>query len=202
MVERYQRQSPLAHLGLAARAAAAPANAGVLLSERGFVGQVALRGRGDRAFVEAVEAALGMAPPLEPNRVGERGRVRVLWLGPDEWLVVTPDGKELGLAKKLLERLQGQTAVVTEVSEARAVIGLAGAKARDLLSHGCSLDLHPRVFSPGQCAQTLLARLPIILHQREVAPSYDVYVARSLAEYLWGWITDAGAGYGVAVVEG
>ena len=28
---------------------------------------------------------------------------------------------------------------------------------------GCSLDLHPRSFRPGQCAQTLLARGGIIL---------------------------------------
>ena len=199
MVERYQRQSPLAHLGLAARAAAAVA--GVVLSERGSVSQLALRGRGDPAFVEAVESALGIAPPLVPNRAQERGRVRALWLGPDEWLVVVPDGKGEGLAKKLLEKLKGQAAAVVEVSEARAVIGLAGPKARDVLSHGCALDLHPRAFGPGQCAQTLLARLPVILHQRDAAPSYDVYVARSMAEYLWGWLEDAGAGYGVAVVE-
>jgi sarcosine oxidase subunit gamma len=202
MVERFQRQSALAPLGLAARAATAPGGAGVLLSERGFLGQVALRGSGDPAFVEAAAAALGLAPPLEPNRVGERGRVRMLWLGPDEWLVVTPDGKAEALAKKLLEKLQGQAAAVVEVSEARAVIGLAGPRARDVLSHGCSLDLHPRAFGPGRCAQTLLSRVPIILDQRDGAPSYDIYVHRSFAEHLWGWLEDAGAGYGVAVVGG
>lgn len=202
MVERYLRQSALAHLRLAARAAAPAAGAGVLLSERGFRGQVTFRGSGDRAFVEAVEAALGTPPPLEPNRVSERGRIRVLWLGPDEWLVVTPAGKEEALKKKLLEKLQGQVAAVTDVSEARAVIGLGGAKAREALAHGCSLELHPRVFQPGHCAQTLLARVPIILDQRDAAPSYDIYVQRSLAEYLWGWLEDAGAAYGVAVVEG
>ena len=202
MVERFQRQSALAHLGLAVRAEAAPVKAGVLLSERSFLGQIALRGSGDPAFVAAVEASLGFAPPLEPNRVSERGRVRVLWLGPDEWLVVTSGGREEGLAKKLLEKLQGQVAAVVEVSEARAVIGLAGSRARDLLSHGCSLDLHPRSFGPGRCAQTLLARVPIILDQRDASPSYDIYVHRSMAEYLWGWLEDAAAGYGVAVAEG
>jgi sarcosine oxidase subunit gamma len=70
------------------------------------------------------------------------------------------------------------------------------------LAHGCSLDIHPRVFGPGQCAQTLLARVPVIIHQRGDEPSFDIYVQRSLAEYLWSWLEDAAQPYGMAIVEG
>jgi sarcosine oxidase gamma subunit len=31
------------------------------------------------------------------------------------------------------------------------------------------------------------------------APTFDIYVARSFAEYLWAWLEDAGGEYGVAV---
>jgi sarcosine oxidase, subunit gamma len=201
MVERYLRQSPLAHLRLAARVAP-HGEAAVSLSDGGFLGQLSLRGAADATFLAAVESAIALAPPREPNRVAENSESRILWLGPDEWLVVTPEDKSEVYWKKLLELLDGQHSAVVDVSEARAVIGISGPKARETLAHGCSLDLHTRVFRTGQCAQTLLARIPIVLHQRDNVPSYDIYVQRSLAEYLWNWLEDAAGPYGVAVVEG
>jgi len=201
MVERYLRQSPLAHLRLAARVSPR-GEAAVSLNDGGFLGQLSLRGFADAAFVAAVESAIALAPPREPNRVAQNGESRILWLGPDEWLVVTHEDKTEAYSKKLLELLEGQHFAIADVSEARALIGISGPKARDTLAHGCSLDLHPRVFRTDQCAQTLLARIPIILHQRDDVPSYDIFVQRSLAEYLWNWLEDAAKPYGVAVVEG
>jgi len=202
MVERYLRQSPLANLELAARAAGPASAAGVKLSDGGFLGQLVLRGSGDGPFRMAAVAALMTALPLEPNRVSEREGIRVLWLGPDEWLIVTDEEKVAGLVRGLIEQLAGQSFALADVSEARAVIGLAGAAARDVLSQGTAIDLHPRAFAPGHAAQTLLARVPVILHQRDAEPRYDIYVQRSLAEYLWSWLEDAAQDCGVAVVEG
>ncbi|MFI4986952.1 MAG: sarcosine oxidase subunit gamma [Alphaproteobacteria bacterium] len=202
MAERYLRQSALANLRLAARASADGGAAGVRLSDAGFLGQLTLRGSGDSSFRMAAVAALAAALPLEPNRASEKDDIRILWLGPDEWLVTAPEAKVEALAKALGEKLAGQAFAVTDVSEARSVIGLAGALAREALGQGCSLDLHPRAFQPGHVAQTLIARVPVILHQRDPEPRYDIYVQRSLAEYLWTWLEDAAASYGVAVVEG
>jgi sarcosine oxidase subunit gamma len=202
MAERYLRQGPLAHLELAARVGAGPTGARVTLCDRGFLDQLVLRGTGDEAFGAAVEAVLEVAPPTVPNRVHEKGAARILWLGPDEWLVVTPAETGEGLARRLVERLAGQFAAVTTLSEGRAAMGIAGPGARAVLAQGCSVDLHPRAFQPGHCAQTLLARVPVLLHQRDVAPTYDLYVQRSMAEYLWAWLEDAGRDEGIAVVEG
>jgi sarcosine oxidase subunit gamma len=206
MAERYLRQSALAHLQLAARAAAERGAAGVALCERSGFGLLLLRGDGGEAFAAGAAAALGTAVPREPNRVVEGEGRRVLWLGPDEWLVATPVGEEEALTRRLLEALAGLHVAVTDIGETRAVIGIAGPKAREALSQGCSLDLHPRVFEPGHCAQSLLARVPVLLHQREesaaAGPSYDIYVARSMAEYLWQWLEDAAREDGVAVIEG
>ena len=100
----------------------------------------------------------------------------------------------------LRQALQGQHAAVTDTSHGRTVIAVAGPQARETLLKGCSLDLHPRVFKAGACAQTTLARASVILHC--TGPSYDIYVHRSFAEYLWTWIEDAGAEYGVKVTDG
>ena len=79
------------------------------------------------------------------------------------------------------------------------VIRLAGAHARDTLAKGCPVDMHPRVFGPGQCAQTILARADMTIHQT-ADDTYDIIVRRSFAEYVWTWLEDAAREYGIRVV--
>ena len=93
-------------------------------------------------------------------------------------------------------------AQVVDLSEARTVIIVAGPRGRDMLQKGTPLDLHPRAFEPGHCAQTGLSRANIILHQTDAAPRYDVYVNNSFADYLWSWMERAAAEYGCAVGQG
>lgn len=203
MAEDYLRQSALAHLHLAARATADPGGAGVLLSERPFRGHLVLRGDGgDDTFRAAAEGALGVALPLEPNRTASRGGTTALWQGPDEWLIALASPDQEGPAATLRQALGDRHAAVTAVGHGLAVIGLAGAQAREVLMKGSGLDFHPEAFLPGRCARTLLARASVGIHLRDAAPEFDVRVARSFADYLWAWLEDAGAEYGVAVVRG
>ncbi|UEM03155.1 hypothetical protein JL101_024805 [Skermanella rosea] len=159
-------------------------------------GQINLRGRpSDPRFVRTVGAVLGCVLPLSANTVTSAADVTVLWLGPDEWLLVTPPGEETALVARLREALGDLHAAVTDVTGNRTRLRLSGPGARETLMKGCSLDLHPSCFKPGQCAQTLLARAGIILHQIDDAPTYDVYPRRSFTEYTWMWLSDAMAEY-------
>ena len=79
---------------------------------------------------------------------------------------------------------------------------MAGAYARDVLAKGCPLDLHPREFKPGDCAQSHYAKASVLLYQADDAPTYHLTVARSFAEYLWLRLEDAGLEYGCAVAVG
>jgi len=63
--------------------------------------------------------------------------------------------------------------------------------ARAALESGCPIDLHPRVFRAGQCAQTLLARASVILWQLTEEPRYRLLVRPSFAAYVAAWLTDA-----------
>ena len=201
MAEIFLRQSPLDHLSLDARAVAEPGGAGVVAGERRFVAKVNLRGDpNDEAFVKAAKAALKFFVPTAPNTVEGKRERYALWLGPDEWLVVGAAGTEARLVADLRKALDGVVAAVTDVTEGRTVIRLSGPRARDLLARGCGLDLHPRAFGPGRCAQTRLAKANVILHQIDDAPTFDVIVERSFADYLWRWIADAGTGFGFAIV--
>ena len=202
MPDGAQRQSALDALHLAARAVAGPGVAAVVLGERRFVRQINLRADpADAAGMAAVSGEIGLDLPTEPNTVASGEGTCALWLGPDEWLITEPGGKDDGLAGRLNGALAGQHASAVDVSDARTVIVLRGARARDVLAKGCSLDLHPREFRPGRCAQTGLARATVLIHQTGAEPAYDIYVDSTFAEYLWTWLEDAAAEFGLVSVE-
>ena len=69
-----------------------------------------------------------------------------------------------------------------------------------MLAKGCPLDLHPLVFRPGDCAQTLLAKANIIIRCVDDSSSYELIVRRSFADYAALWLHDAALEYGCTVV--
>jgi sarcosine oxidase subunit gamma len=183
-------RSPLSHFPDAATAP--PATAPVSLREKPLRGLINLRlDPSDVAARATVEAALGIALPVQPNHAVDGVGRGVLWLGPDEYLVITEAGGEAGLAATLRQALREHHAAATDVSDGRTTIEIAGRHARDVIAKGCGLDLHPRVFGPGRCAQTGLAKARVILRQIDPAPIFEIFVERSHAEYLWLWLKDA-----------
>jgi len=191
-------RSPLAHR--AAELAAAP----VGLRELPLLSQVGVRlhdapgapprRAGSPAGFAVVASALGFPLPDVPNTTTGDGTRTALWLGPDEWLVVGPPDSGRALEGTLAEALPRDIGSVIGLSANRTVLELRGPHARDVLAAGCSLDLHPRTFGPGDCAQTLLARAAVILHQTELEPVYRILVRPSFAGYLADWLLDAAAG--------
>jgi sarcosine oxidase, subunit gamma len=137
----------------------------------------------------------GLPLPLVPNRVAASGAVRTLWLGPDEWLVVA-DGEAPDVLPRLERAVAGRRAAAVDLSSSRAIIEIVGSHARALLETGCGLDLHARAFRPGQCAQTLVARVPVILYEASEAQHYRLLVRRSYARWLVDWLIDAAEGLG------
>ncbi|MDP9481913.1 MAG: sarcosine oxidase subunit gamma, partial [Chloroflexota bacterium] len=105
--------------------------------------------------------------------------------------VVDRPGTEATLEAELRAAIQGGRGSVVDVSANRTTIRLAGPGARDVLERGCSIDLHPRTFGPGRCAQTLLARAGVIIHQVSLEPEYRLLVRPSFAAYVATWLLDA-----------
>ena len=70
---------------------------------------------------------------------------------------------------------------------------LTGEHARDVLAHGCSIDLDPSVSPPGTCVQTLFARTGIVLMVRE--EGFTILVRQSFANYFTAWLADASLEY-------
>ncbi|MGJ3259610.1 MAG: sarcosine oxidase subunit gamma [Rhodospirillales bacterium] len=209
MVDAYRLRSPLAHLGLEARAHADAdiSGTGVVMKEIPYRGLINIRGdAADSTFVDAVQKAVKLSPPVDANTVaGKASTTRIMWLGPDEWLVIT-SGKGAERALKALWKnlkVDGLHAAVTDSTHARTCIEISGPRAREVLQKGCSLDLHPRVFGPGRSAQCIVAKTGVMLTQTATArngdPTYELYPLRSFATYLWTWLEDASAEYGLKV---
>jgi sarcosine oxidase subunit gamma len=137
----------------------------------------------------AAAARLGLAIPTVANTWRRTGGREALWLGPDEWLVVERPGAAPAIVEELERALNGLHHSVVDVSADRAILELAGDERRELLSRGCALDLHPRSWRDGDCAQTLLARIPVLLQEREQATR--VFVRASFSGHLVDWLQSA-----------
>lgn len=181
-----RRESPLA-----GRRRDAPARAqqgGIEIVERAFLGHINLRGNPESsAFLSGTAEVLRLTLPLTPNVVSEAAERTVYWLGPTEWLIVCPGEQERPLATGLRNVLNGQFVSVVELGGGQTVLRLTGGAAvRELLARGCPLDMHERTLRVGQCAQTHLAKAPILL--RPISDGMEIVVGRSFVDYLWQWL--------------
>ena len=200
MSETVLRESPLARFARADRAPHAGTGAGLIVREEAFLGHLNLRGKAeDPRFAGAVSGVMGDGLPIVPNTLTELNGNTMYWLGPDEWLIVTPDESRKGIEHDLRQSLTAQHFALTDVSGGQTALHLHGRHVRDVLAKGCPVDFHPRVFGIGQCAQSHLGKAPVLIGQIEEQPYFELIVRRSFAEYLWTWLEVAAAEYGFEV---
>jgi len=163
----------------------------VSVRQRSGLELVNVRGQLESAvFTAAIEDVFGVALPRLPNTVASGAAYTALWLGPDEWLLRSNEPRASTAERTLRPRIAGEFAAAIDVSSGYTVLELAGAHVREVLRRGCPLDLHPRMFGPGQCAHNHYFKAGIIL--RPVAPDrYELIVRRSFADYTARMLLDA-----------
>ena len=194
------RTSPLAPWEERMRAAAVTGARGVTLAEWPFLTMVNLRVDPASEAAYRIGKTLGAPLPRQCGHTTASGPHTVLWLGPDEWLVVSPaspaspaDGP--AVAAELREALAGDPGSVVDVSANRTTLELSGPAARQVLEKGCPLDLHPRAFGPGRAVSTTVGPVAVLLWQADDAPTYRLLPRSSFADYLARWLIDAMSEY-------
>ncbi len=217
MSDGLQRRHALASF-LDGNGAPEPDRTGAQLEVRPHYGYLNLRGDpNSEQFLQAVQATLGQPLPVIANTFTaaahtqqelQRGRISnpspaespattpscaIYWLGPDEWLLSTELGREKDLAAQLGKNLAGQPHSLVDVTGSQLLMRLTGQRAREVLAKGCTLDLHPRAFKVGQCAQTTLARASMLIALVDDIPTFDLIVRRSFAEYAARWLRHSAA---------
>ncbi|MEV1287675.1 sarcosine oxidase subunit gamma family protein [Micromonospora sp. NPDC049679] len=202
MAEHVTRRSPLGHSGDRLAEVAHATGGAVSLSEVPFLAQINLRLDSKGPAADAVAAELGMPLPTGAEASASSGPLTALWLGPDEWLVLGPAGTEGALESRLRSAVGDEHASVVDVSAQRTTLRVAGPRTRDLLALGCALDLHPRSFGTGNCAQTTLAKAQVVLVGREPddgeGSAFWILVRASFATYLVEWLIDASVEFSTA----
>ncbi len=132
----------------------------------------------------AIGKALGIDCPIEPGICNSDDHIQLAWNGPNSWMIITSDGVSGRKPDELLETLKkavGDLAAVIDQSHGRCGLRLSGKHARAVMAKNCAIDLHPRAFKAGNCALTSVAHMSTLVVQLDDTPSYDLFVARSLA---------------------
>ena len=174
--------------GLERRIADWTSRTGFAISVRDDLGHLNLRGNPDNPdFLAAAEETIGQPLPQAPNTISD-GDSTIFWLGPDEWLILTPAEKTANLADQLKSSLSNQHATTNNVSGGQIALTLTGERVREVLAKGCALDFHPQVFTEGRCAQSGLARANVTIGAIGGDNKFLVIVRRSFADYLLTWL--------------
>jgi len=164
----------------------------ISIEENKFHGYLNLRGSlNNRLFTDVVNKVLGLSLPSEPNTFIESNNVTCLWLGPDEWLLITAPDQQVVLQQTLLTALADIHAAVTDISGTNTMLDIQGLAARDLIAKGTPLDIHPSVFGVGMCAQTSWIKTGVTLYQYSDSPGFKIIIRRSFADYFGAWLVEA-----------
>ena len=167
---------------------------GLVFSEMVHLGKLNLRA--SKSASTQVKSVIGCAFPTAANRFSSAGERHVVWLGPDEFLIICEADKDAELASTLESTLNTQHCAVTNITDALAAFHLKGAAVRQVLAKGCAIDLHPGSFASGDAAQTLLSHAAVTM--LALSDNELIVICRtSFAPYMHDWLLDAALEYGV-----
>jgi sarcosine oxidase, subunit gamma len=141
----------------------------------------------------AAGQAFGLPLPEEACRANSVAARSALWLGPDERLLLAPEGEAPRIQAVLSAALQHVAHSLVDIGHRQVAIEVTGPRAAELLASGCPLDLDPGAFPVGMCARTLLGKSEVVLWRRSAA-EYHLEVGRSYSDYVLGWLGEAARG--------
>ena len=155
-----------------------------LMTHAPTVARHVLRGRLEA--LAAAEGALGFSLPREACRSASLNDTHALWLGPDEWLLLS--APEAGLGDRLEAAMGAHPHSLVEVSDRQVGLVVNGPEAEAVLSVGCPLDLDQAAFPVGMCTRTILSKAEIVLW-RTGPQTFHLEVWRSFGAYLRAFLT-------------
>lgn len=191
-------RSPLHDFDLPSRVIAPSALNRVLLCELGQLGYLSLRGRqDDAAFLQATAQILGCPLPCRPLQVLQTAVGIVLWLSPDEWLLVCRRSDRDPLLAALASALSELFAQVVDNSGGFTTLRVAGPDHLLLLRQLGPYDFES--LAPGHCAATVLSKAGATVVRSDEAGVLLIF-RRSFADYIWRLIQRTARPYHPCIV--
>jgi sarcosine oxidase, subunit gamma len=191
-------QSPLHLLAAASRTSTADTRAGVSACEMRLLGYIGLRGNAsDTAFMEATARVLGTALPTEPCTFVRSDAQQLLWISPDEWMIISPRANLDTQLRALGQALAGTRHQAVDNSGGYTQVRIFGPNAIDVLRHASVYDFS--TLGPGRVVGTTFGKSSIYVYR-----DYDGFcllLRRSFADYIWRFLVRAAEPYGFHVTE-
>lgn len=142
--------------------------------------------RAAKPAVAELSKALGVQLPTKPKTSASKNGRTVLWLGPDEWLVIDEAGSDPLFDCISVEALHSAVGV----SHRNIAISVSGPNAEATLSAGCPQNLSLSVFPVGACSRTILGKAEVAI-LRTGENEFRVECWRSFGDYVFGFLADA-----------
>tara|TARA_B100000767_G_scaffold88269_1_gene84795 strand:+ start:1024 stop:1605 length:582 start_codon:yes stop_codon:yes gene_type:complete len=119
--------------------------------------------------------------------VSSNSETRILWNGPNNWLLVT---NKTELLKEVLEKFDETNFAITNLSHSRAIIQLEGEKVREVLKKGCPFNFND--LKKNECLNSTYNGMAVTIDMLNDEPDkIRIFTLRSFGESFYHSITDA-----------
>ena len=123
----------------------------------------------------------------EPLNVSSNNNTRILWNGPNNWLLVSNKNE---LLKEISEKFDEVNFAVTNLSHSRAIIELDGENAKEVLKKGCPYDFNE--LNNNNCINSTFNGISVTIDILNYNPNkIRIFTLRSFGESLYHSITDS-----------
>ena len=131
----------------------------------------------------------------EVLKVNSNDQTRILWMGPENWLVISSKN----LLNELNEKFSTTEFAVTDISHSRSIIELQGPDVLEVIKKGSPFDIES--LTKNNCTNTVYNGITITIDNIEDSKNQIRIISlRSFGESLYHSVTDACLEYGYKAI--
>ena len=131
----------------------------------------------------------------EVLKVDSNDQTRILWMGPENWLVISSNN----ILNELNEKFSTTEFAVTDISHSRSIIELQGSDVLEVIKKGSPFDIES--LKKNNCTNTVYNGITITIDNIEDSKNQIRIISlRSFGESLYHSVTDACLEYGYKAI--
>ena len=130
--------------------------------------------------------------PLENIKVSHNSKTRILWSGPNIWLVLS---KKQEIIKIINKKCDDKNFAITDITHSRAIIEIKGKQSKEILKKGCPFDFNE--FKINNSTSSIFHGITFTIDCIKDNPeTFHLITLRSFGESLYHHITDSSLEFG------
>tara|TARA_B100000029_G_C17394021_1_gene894489 strand:- start:188 stop:775 length:588 start_codon:yes stop_codon:yes gene_type:complete len=123
----------------------------------------------------------------EALKVNSNNETRILWMGPNNWLLTSINKK---LLSDITQSFKETDFAITDLSHSRTIIELEGENSKEVLKKGCPFNFNE--LKKNYCINSIFNGITITVDSIEDSPNkIRLFALRSFGESLYHSVTDA-----------